>query len=914
MVAGAKTVDTTVAREAAALFIHREAKSLHLQQLPFATMYLFSVDGGGFVLTSADDRVECVLGYSLEEAVTARTSDNPLFYAWLEHYDAQIQAAMKDGSLDTHPDWCEMTVGRVPKGVYNTAVSPMLTTRWDQEPRYNAQCPSGTVTGCVATAMGQIMKYWNWPESGVGSHSYTQEGSSNPQSADFGATTYDWAHMPNVLTAASSNEEIQAVSTLLYHCGVAVDMYYSFSSGAWTTSMNHGLDYPCAENAYIKYFKYSPAISGSFRNGFSDAEWRDLIKNELDNGRPVHYGSGDHSYVCDGYDTNARFHMNWGWGGQYDGYFSLSNLTPGNINLGYEQSVITGIEPDTLYGSSNQCTVTLTCDAEIGSVSGSGTYTYRDTVVATASPHSGYRFLRWGNGATTNPYAFLAHDVNLEAIYAWGLHENNDTLSYTGAELDNYGLFMFKTGEAVATRYPAGLLQGHHCLTDVDLHLREGNYVMSIWRGGDNAPGRKVYSQPVRSNDANNRWMRIPLEMPVAIDQDSNMWITLQMFQQSWLCGGIDLYVPDANWISIDDGASWQILNESDIERTMCENRMSWFMRCITSADSCQMPDNNGQIPAALLWGPNHGDIGDTLVFIIYHSNASTAQWLPGDEDVAWSQADSDTLRLVFSQTGDHTVSAVVSMADTSITLEYTVTLNDCGTPVSAFPYTVDFSQEEELPQCWQVILNNDFAGYYISIHNYIEVMASGSDDMWITPLIDAGGNDSCWLQFRYKADDKVLVTVGVSHGGIDTSDFAVAYTCVPTTGWTLSEPINISRYRDIDGDISSILRAAFRIRLNPQYTSGFFSMDDISITKEPLGITTNDNADIYSRITIYLDGLDIKVSNPDAETFSLYDIMGRRLATTAVSAFSYRFPEAGVYLLQTPGHPARRIIAINNQ
>ncbi len=143
------------------------------------------------------------------------------------------------------------------------------------------------------------------------------------------------------------------------------------------------------------------------------------MKNEMDHRRPVLYGGasqllGGHEFVCDGYDTNGFFHFNWGYDGLYDGFFSLADLTiedAGNFNS--DQAAIFGIEPDTLFGSAGLCTVTaVSSDPDRGSVSGSGTYAYRDTVTLTATPAERYRFYRWSNGSTFNPYPMLAHDAN----------------------------------------------------------------------------------------------------------------------------------------------------------------------------------------------------------------------------------------------------------------------------------------------------------------------------------------------------------------------------------------------------------------------------------------------------------------------------------------------------------------------
>jgi hypothetical protein len=178
---------------------------------------------------------------------------------------------------------------------------------------------------CVAVAMGQIMHYWKYPATGWGSHSYANAGVT--LSADFGSTTYDWDHMPDSLTDDSSDAEIEAVATLLYHCGVAVEMEYS-TNGSGASSNN-------VPDAMKRYFNYSKRIHREKKTNYTNDEWLSMLKGSLDLQRPVLYSgygdAGGHAFVCDGYDDNNLLHFNWGWS-VANGYFALSNLNP----IGYE--------------------------------------------------------------------------------------------------------------------------------------------------------------------------------------------------------------------------------------------------------------------------------------------------------------------------------------------------------------------------------------------------------------------------------------------------------------------------------------------------------------------------------------------------------------------------------------------------
>lgn len=241
------------------------------------------------------------------------------------------------------------------------AVQPLLgSIAWNQDSPYNDLCPlydinTRCATGCVATAMAQVMRYHQWPLQGTGQHSYEPAIlSGNTLSADFGATTYLWdAMLPNYQNATKPadgytlEECRQAVAQLMLHCGIAVDMVYYSSSGA--------ADYDVPP-ALVDYFGYDHSMAYRKREHYPTAEWLQLIHDELVAGRPVlAYGratSGGHAYVFDGMDEQGFIHVNWGWGGMSNGYFNTSALTPASQGIGgsdggfnYSQRIITGIRP-----------------------------------------------------------------------------------------------------------------------------------------------------------------------------------------------------------------------------------------------------------------------------------------------------------------------------------------------------------------------------------------------------------------------------------------------------------------------------------------------------------------------------------------------------------------------------------------
>ncbi len=302
--------------------------------------YVFSHSKGGFVIVSADNEAKPIIGYSTTSPATEKI-DNPVVASRFEWYAKQVEHAAKNrlGNKAIQNEWETILFGKTYK---KASVGPLLTTTWNQMPYYNQLCPSNTPTGCVATAMSQIMKYHSWPETGNGWHKYTHT-TYGVQYAHFEETTYDWAHMPDVLTGTSSSTSKIAVATLCYHAGVAVNMDYDpEGSGAISNDVMYALS---------SYFKYDPSTINAYSfDANQQTEWIAKVKTEIDANRPVYYSgssdaSGGHAWVCDGYNDENMLHINWGWGGSYNGYFSADAMNPGTYNFSEYNSIITGIKP-----------------------------------------------------------------------------------------------------------------------------------------------------------------------------------------------------------------------------------------------------------------------------------------------------------------------------------------------------------------------------------------------------------------------------------------------------------------------------------------------------------------------------------------------------------------------------------------
>jgi len=318
--------------------------------------YVFNSDNKGFVIVAGDDQVSPILGYATTGSFDP---DNiPQNVAkWLEGYTAEIRDIIENdipATAEISADWDNLLKTEnsemLAKGT--ASVNPLMQTQWNQSPWYNAQCPGGSVTGCVATAMAQIMKYWNYPASGSGFHSYNHQ-TYGTLSANFGSTSYQWSSMPNSVNSANS-----AVATLMYQVGVSVDMNYSPQvSGAYVISAQSPVT-NCSEYALKTYFGYKTTLQGVQRVNYNQTQWINLLKAELNASRPILYAGfgsgGGHCFVADGFDNNDYIHFNWGWGGAYDGFFQINSLNPsgtgtgggsGGYNSGH-QAVI-GIEPPT---------------------------------------------------------------------------------------------------------------------------------------------------------------------------------------------------------------------------------------------------------------------------------------------------------------------------------------------------------------------------------------------------------------------------------------------------------------------------------------------------------------------------------------------------------------------------------------
>ena len=380
--ASAQSISERQARENAAEFLMsnsdhsgtRQAQKPQLETAAVGTpsLYVFNVDGGGFVVASGDSRTLPVLGYS----TTGRFNWDRIpanMRWWLQEYSRAI-AALGDVQLPAKTR---------AEGDARAAISPLIKSKWGQADNvYNIQCPTyeGKVekykgkncySGCVATAMAAVMNYHKWPKAAtqpIPAYEWiiknAQEGAELKEtfSADaLPAVTFDWDNILDTYlnepdaddnrTVKSDVTDAQknAVAQLMRYCGQSVQMSYS--------PVNSTAPSETVSEALRKYFGYDKGATCLLRDQFTIDSWDKIIYDELAAGRPVIYAGaadgGGHAFVCDGYDGAGLYHIDWGWNGESNNYFALSvlnpysydkDVTPGFV-YSYEQEAVVGIQP-----------------------------------------------------------------------------------------------------------------------------------------------------------------------------------------------------------------------------------------------------------------------------------------------------------------------------------------------------------------------------------------------------------------------------------------------------------------------------------------------------------------------------------------------------------------------------------------
>lgn len=518
-------------------------------------IYVFNIDNIGFIIVAADDTVIPILGYS-DQGNFHSENVPPAFQKWMEGYKKQIVYVISNhikASDEINQQWSLDNVNKSTiTSLSMTVVTPLVQTRWNQSPYYNALCPSNSVTGCVATAMAQVMKYWNYPSTGTGIHSYNHS-QYGTLSANFGNTSYQWSSMANMVSSTNN-----AVATLMYHCGVSVNMNYSPSLSTAFVIENSPAPTSCSEYALKTYFGYNSSLSGVIRSSYTDTQWINLLKTDLNAGRPIIYdgfgSDGGHCFVADGYDATNLIHFNWGWGGMSDGYFEINTLNPQSLGSGsgtgqYNnmQQAIIGIQPPTTqqnytlklsntlspstttinYGNpftvtsniTNYGTNTFSGDYTVGAFDSNGNFIdYVETKINYGDLQGGYTYSNNIVFSTTGMFTLLPGTYSLQLYYratggGWKAVQNNG--SYTNlATITIVNNNSITLNSAMIVSPSTSLTQGQSASVNVNirndgsttfigqyqmnLYNLDGSFVQTIYTYNENngLPGGYTYNSP----------------------------------------------------------------------------------------------------------------------------------------------------------------------------------------------------------------------------------------------------------------------------------------------------------------------------------------------------------------------------------------------------------------------------------
>lgn len=311
------------------------------QILPFryqgnTAFYTVNFKPAGWMLIAADDESEPIIAYSKEgNFVTTQLPES--MQSWLNNYAGNILEPSVNSQRTTNPGW-ETAPEKSSATVKADVVEPLVQVKFNQSSPWNKYCPADNngkaYVGCVAVAMAQAMTVPQYPDKSVGYFSYNCPPYGNLSIDYNNESAYNWGL---ILSGTDNRDE---AARLLYHCGVSVKMEYSSTgSGTQTTYI------PAALKTYYKY----PNSVVSYSRGSYSGNWEDLIKNELYHGRAVVYSGNDglgnpgHAFNLDGFDGNSMYHINWGWGGANNGYYSINNVKDGANDYTKNQQVVVGI-------------------------------------------------------------------------------------------------------------------------------------------------------------------------------------------------------------------------------------------------------------------------------------------------------------------------------------------------------------------------------------------------------------------------------------------------------------------------------------------------------------------------------------------------------------------------------------------
>lgn len=584
----AENVTLQTAQRAAQSFINSKMEGnqrIHLidfaEKAEFPNFYVFGNERC-FVIIAADNCVRPVLGYSMEGGFGNGTIPECVS-DWLKAYTdgiASVKESRLNATVEIRSEWEMLLNGRGLEPKSRSNVKPLIRTKWNQRDPFNSLCPLDSngynghaAAGCGAIAMAQIMNYWEHPVRGVGSHCYVPATHTEYDTlcASFGETVYDWDNMKNIYSRGYNETEALAVATLVYHCGVSVDMDYDFRYDQNGQNPVSNVSQPILDDALIEYFDYSSNTTYVQKAQFHDTIWVSMLKQDLNDLQPVLYraasnnqGANAHIFICDGYDENDFFHFNWGHAGNYDGYYTIAELHEGLTNYNYGNYAMFGCRPNTtpinppdnIHASVNGQAVnvswssvnTAACyklyrDGDLinGHITGVS-YTESDvpfglhTYYVKSVKMDGTMSLK-SNTVDIDVSFSGPQPTNLQALVngrevslSWQT-ENPESaiLQYgTGNCIGGVGTNTEGTRTSWAQRFPVSMLQEYSgmAIEKVDFYVRTGKYgeyTVGIYKEVEMDEIELVYQQTYYATAAG--WQEIVFPSPVTIDYTHDLWV-----------------------------------------------------------------------------------------------------------------------------------------------------------------------------------------------------------------------------------------------------------------------------------------------------------------------------------------------------------------------------------------------------
>ena len=547
----------------------------------FPNFYVFGNERC-FVIIAGDDCVQPVLGYSMEGGFGNGTMPECVS-DWLKAYTdgiASVKESRLNATVEIRSEWEMLLNGRGLEPKSRSNVKPLIRTKWNQRDPFNSLCPLDSngynghaVAGCGAIAMAQIMNYWEHPVRGVGSHCYVPATHTEYDTlcASFGETVYDWDNMKNIYSRGYNETEALAVATLVYHCGVSVDMDYDFRYDQNGQNPVSNVSQPILDDALIEYFDYSSNTTYVQKAQFHDTIWVSMLKQDLNDLQPVLYraasnnqGANAHIFICDGYDENDFFHFNWGHAGNYDGYYTIAELHEGLTNYNYGNYAMFGCRPNT--------TPINPPDNIHASVNGQAVNVSWSSV-NTAACYKLYRDGDLINGHITGVnytesdvpfglHTYYVKSVNMDGTMSLKSNTVDIDVSFSGPQPTNLqalvngrevslswqtenpesAILQYGTGNCIggvgtntegtrtswAQRFPVSMLQEYTgmAIEKVDFYVRTGKYgeyTVGIYKEVEMDEIELVYQQTYYATAAG--WQEIVFPSPVTIDYTHDLWV-----------------------------------------------------------------------------------------------------------------------------------------------------------------------------------------------------------------------------------------------------------------------------------------------------------------------------------------------------------------------------------------------------